>query len=91
MIDPQSPAVPSCFPGPEDWAEWRRAAKLHPPNPRLGACEDCTPAHQSRMLAEDRCARPEVRFIRTFKDGLTAEVPGCPLIGRQRVLSERPP
>jgi hypothetical protein len=60
---------------PEQYEEWRRAARLSPPPYDSWICTDCTPEYQAKMKAKGWCARPEIRFKRTQRDGIEGFVP----------------
>jgi len=59
---------------PEQYEEWRRAARLSPPPYESWFCTDCTPAYQAEMKAKGWCARPEIRFKRS-DEGIVGYVP----------------
>lgn len=50
---------PRCFDSDQQWNDWREVAAGV-----SGPCADCTPEYRDRMLAERRCSRPEVVFMR---------------------------
>ena len=49
---------------PHAYSAWREAASSAKPLPELGFCEDCTAAHQARMVRASRCENPMVWFER---------------------------
>jgi hypothetical protein len=63
-----------CF-TPEQWREWHLAARqvkrLEHRDTTSHPCMDCTPEHQARMLAQEKCAHPTVYFARKYGEGLT--------------------
>ena len=46
----------------EQYREWREAARNSRPSISVWFCTDCTPAYQKKMLAQEKCVRPDIRF-----------------------------
>jgi hypothetical protein len=46
----------------EQYREWREAARNSRPSISAWFCTDCTPAYQKKMLAQEKCVRPEIKF-----------------------------
>lgn len=57
--------APACFNSSAEWDEYRKFAQMEPPL-QASYCQDCTLSYQTAMLAQGRCAHPEVDFD---KDG----------------------
>jgi len=57
------PAQPDCT-DDESFADWLRMRTGKRPDfiPRIGFCEDCTPAFKAAMVAKGLCSNPQVRF-----------------------------
>ena len=55
--------VPKCS-ELEQFLYWKEIARTHPPHPRIGFCEDCTPEFQAEMKKQGRCENPEIVFYR---------------------------
>lgn len=53
---------PKCFDSQEQYDDWRRLAKLSLVGMASGACVDCTPEFQQRMIRQKRCENPHVEF-----------------------------
>lgn len=56
--------APACFHSLEQYQEWQSLARMAGAcvAPRTGACVDCLPEYQQKMIACGRCENPEVRF-----------------------------
>lgn len=53
---------------PEQYEDWRQAARMSKPSLDSWFCTDCTPSYQREMKKKNWCMRPEIRFKKT-KDG----------------------
>lgn len=53
---------------PEQYADWKAAARLCNTSYESWFCTDCTPSYQREMKKKNWCMRPEIRFKKT-KDG----------------------
>lgn len=75
--------TPACFPNDAVFALWRST----PPR-AANHCSDCLPDYQQKMIAESRCAHPDVIFT-IDKDGLIEGIRSRPLRPTQllRLLS----
>lgn len=60
---------------PEQYADWKRAARMSPPSYESWFCTDCTPEYQREMKQKGWCARPYIQFKRTKEDGLVGFAP----------------
>lgn len=67
------PAKPLCFDSQRQWELWYDAAVTcarlgydydDEGNPKpVPYCTNCTPEYQQKMIAQNRCAWPEVKFV----------------------------
>lgn len=62
---------PPCFDSKEQWQQWHIADEVAT-HGRTQYCADCTPQYQIRMIDENRCVHPQVKFYK-INGGLT----GC--------------
>jgi hypothetical protein len=53
---------PACFDSGRQWTLWLQPARLMPPDPVAGFCEDCEVSYQQRMIKEKRCCNPNYKF-----------------------------
>jgi hypothetical protein len=53
---------PACFDSQEQYASWRELARMTHVGTASGACVDCTPEFQQRMIKQKRCENPHVEF-----------------------------
>ena len=60
---------------PAQYNEWKDRARLSRPNLSAWFCTDCTPQYQVEMKAQNKCARPYIKFRRMREEG---EVGGDP-------------
>lgn len=60
---------------PEQFAGWKRAARLSPPPFPGYFCTDCTPSYQREMKEKGWCARPEIRFKKTKEGDIEGYLP----------------
>lgn len=57
--------MPRCWNNLQDWIEWNRfnqQVRSAPDKPLDHYCTDCSPEYRDRMVAENRCAYPDVTF-----------------------------
>ena len=54
--------TPKCFNSPEDYMNWRAAARHTDPGLNQ-YCADCTPEYQSAMIQQYRCQYPGTTFV----------------------------
>jgi hypothetical protein len=52
-------SVPACA-TKDQWKEWYELARRSPP--LYGFCTDCTPQYQKKMIADNRCKFPGIKF-----------------------------
>ena len=58
---------PACFNSEQEWEDWCRYADASTTGKRgvrCHFCTDCTPEYQDKMVKENRCAHPDVKFIK---------------------------
>lgn len=60
---------------PEQYEEWRKAARLHGPPLDSWFCTDCTPVYQLEMKKKGWCVRPEIRFKKSAGEGIEGYLP----------------
>lgn len=63
-------ARPACWDTTANWQEWNRLNALARDNPRRPLdhfCTDCTPEFKAKMVAENRCSYPTVRFVQIIE------------------------
>lgn len=53
---------PACFDTQDQYDQWKVLARLALSGSRYGACVDCTPEFQQRMIRQKRCENPTVEF-----------------------------
>jgi hypothetical protein len=51
---------PECFDSDRQWQLWVEPARIAPPEPSMGVCEDCTQEYQAKMTAQGRCVNPNL-------------------------------
>lgn len=61
--------VPKCA-TEEQVVAWIEQASRVKANPMCGFCTDCCPVFKARMVIQDRCENPGVRFFETQTDGV---------------------
>jgi hypothetical protein len=59
---------PSCFADRKQFADWVKFARFSKPHPNHSYCEDCTAEYKDKMVKQNRCGFPEVKF-KKCRDG----------------------
>jgi hypothetical protein len=59
--------VPRCFNSVLEWRDWQKAARVLNPG-SSGYCADCTFKYKNKMVKENRCNFPTVKF-KLVEDG----------------------